>query len=531
MRKNGGKMKAISVLQMKKAEKKAVEMGISYLELMENAGIGSTREIVKRYTVLNRSCVILCGNGNNGGDGFVIARKLHEKGANVAIVLCKGKPATQESHTMFETVQKMGLVYMDMEAELSLVLFKLRQADLIIDTVFGTGFHGEITGVLSKVIERANESSANKIAIDIPSGINGDTGKTEGVYFKADTTLALGAYKWAHELLPSAEKCGKTILVDIGIPSEAFLGMDAKVQKITKESLKDMLPKREAESNKGDYGKLLILSGCVEMGGAALMCTQAALRCGAGLVTLATSKSLIATAFPHIMEAVTLPMRETESGQISESNLPDLLKRLQRSTACVIGPGLGNTTSTQLLVTQLLEESETPIILDADGINILSLNNNKEILKKRKCDVILTPHPGEMARLCGKSIEEIQKNREQTAYEFSKEYRVVLVLKGHETLVALPDGSIFQNTTGNPGMARGGSGDVLAGMIGSFAAQGIPLYQAAVLGVYLHGLAGDLCAEKYTEYGMTARDLIGMIPEAFQAFFSEEKKEDLLSQF
>lgn len=524
-------MKAISVSQMKKAERKAVEMGVSYLELMENAGIGSTREIVKRYPVLNKSCVILCGNGNNGGDGFVIARKLHEKGANVAVVLCKGEPATQESHVMFEQLRKMGLVYLDMETELSLVLFKLRQADLIIDTVFGTGFHGEITGVLSKVIERANESPAKKIAVDIPSGINGDNGKTEGVYFKADVTLALGAYKWAHELVPSAQKCGNIVLVDIGIPTEAFLGMDAKIQKITKELLKDVLPKREADSNKGDYGKLLILSGCVGMGGAALMCTQSALRCGAGLVTLATSKSLIETAFPHIMEAVTLPMRETELGQISESNLSVLLKRLQGSTACVIGPGLGNSVSTERLVTQLLTESETPIILDADGINVLSLNNNKEILKKRKCDVVLTPHPGEMARLCGKTVTEIQKSREQTAYEFAKEYQVVLVLKGHETLVALPDGSIYQNTTGNPGMAKGGSGDVLAGMIGSFAAQKLSLHQAAVLGVYLHGLTGDLCAAKYTEYGMTARDLIASIPEAFRAFLSEEKENDLLSQF
>lgn len=511
--------KALTVAQMKKAEQYAVEMGSSYLELMENAGTGCSRQILKLYSVINRSCVILCGNGNNGGDGFVIARKLHERGADVTVVLCNGMPATLESSTMYEKLKGMEIrVLTDLQG----IAISLQKADLVIDTVFGTGFHGKITGMTEGIIAAANGSRGIRIAVDLPSGMNGDSGMVEGIFFRADTTLALGAYKQAHLLEKSAEKCGRICLVEIGIPESAYEKASICGEAVKRTWVRRLVPTRKEESNKGDYGKLLILAGSVGMGGAALMCTQAAMRCGVGLTTLATAKTVVQNGFLQIMEAVTLPMEETEQGRISVKNLPWLKERMERSTAVVVGCGLGNCAETEQIVTELLQVSKVPLILDADGINVLAVHNHIEKLKEAGCPVILTPHPGEMARLTGLSVSEIQSSREQVAYEFAKKYGVILVLKGHKTITALPDGTLYENTTGNAGMAKGGSGDVLAGMIGGLAAQGMAPEKAAVLGVYLHGLAGDLCAEKYTQYGMIARDLIAEIPRAWKELMKEE---------
>lgn len=503
-------MKVLSVAQMKSVERNAVNLGVSYIELMENAGTGCAEKIVRKYFVINKSVVILCGNGNNGGDGLVIARKLHEKGANVTVILCQSFPATKESSHMYQMLEHLDVDILDSESDYSLSMFKIKQADYLIDTVFGTGFHGALEGRTKQLIERANHSFGKRISVDIPSGICGDTGASEGSYFNAELTLVLGAYKKAHMLEESADKCGELDLVDIGIPNEAFSGMDLEVTDLSLEMIKKLLPERNPDSHKGDYGKLLNIAGSVGMGGAALMCTKAALRCGAGIVTLATPRSVVQGCFSQIMEAVTLPLRESEKGTIGDKNIDLLEERIKASTACVIGCGLGQGDDISKTVHELVRWSKTPLILDADGINAMASDIN--IVQTAKCEMVLTPHPGEMARLTGQSIAQIESNRVKTAHDFAKEYQVIVVLKGHETIIATPEGELYRNTTGNAGMAKGGSGDVLSGMIGSFAAQKIPLKDAVLAAVYLHGMAGDRCAEKYSQYGMKAGDIIDEIP-------------------
>ncbi|MGI5958701.1 MAG: NAD(P)H-hydrate dehydratase [Massiliimalia sp.] len=518
-------MKALTVAQMKMVEKNSDALGVSYLELMENAGVGSARRIIQKYPVLNKSVTILCGSGNNGGDGFVIARKLYEKGANVTVILCQGEPSTRDASTMYQKIKDLNIDLLDAEHELTLALFKIKQADIIVDTLFGTGFHGEITGISAQIIDRANHSFGTKVAVDIPSGISGDNGKHAVVWFHADCTLALGAYKKAHEISESREKCGELELIDIGIPDEAYDGLELDVIDLNQAMIRAMLPERDPDSNKGSYGKLLNIAGSVGMGGAALMCTQAALRSGAGLVTLAAPRCIIQSGFPHIMEATGMPLPESPEGTISEKCRFDLSGKLNQMSACVLGCGLGQNEGVTRLVSHLIQESQVPMVLDADGLNSVASGINPEtqcidIIKEAQCNLILTPHPGEMARLTGMTITQIQSNRVKTAHDFAVKYQVTLVLKGHNTIVALPDGSVYRNPTGNAGMARGGSGDILAGMIGAFLAQGFGERNAALLGVYLHGLAGDLCAEQYTQYAMTAGDLIRFIPEAFEQVLS-----------
>lgn len=503
-------MKALSVAQMKTVERNAVNLGVSYIELMENAGVGSARKIVQKYYVINKSVVILCGNGNNGGDGLVIARKLYEKGANVTVILCQSLPATRESSHMYQMLEGISVGVLDAESDYSLAMFKIKQADFLIDTIFGTGFHGELEGRTRQLVERANRSFGKRISVDIPSGICGDTGEHGEVYFEAERTLVLGAYKKAHVLEESARCCGELELIDIGIPEGAYSDMDLEVIDLSLSMIEKLLPERNPNSHKGDYGKLLNIAGSVGMGGAALMCTKASLRCGAGLVTLATPRSVVQGCFAEIMEATTLPLRESESGTIGDKNISLLEEKMKASTACVIGCGLGQGDDVEKTVHELVRWSKTPLILDADGINAIA--SDITILQTAKCEMVLTPHPGEMSRLTGLSIEQIESNRVKAASDFAREYGVILVLKGHGTIIATPDGELYRNTTGNAGMAKGGSGDVLAGMIGSFAAQKIPLKDAVLLAVYLHGMAGDRCAEKYSQYGMKAGDIIDELP-------------------
>lgn len=517
-----GSVKALTVAQMKTVEKNSDALGVSYLELMENAGVGSARRISQKYQVLNKSAVVLCGSGNNGGDGFVIARKLYEKGANVTVILCQGKPRTQDATTMYYKLQGLNIDILEADHDLTLALFKIKQADLLVDTLFGTGFHGEITGVAQQLVDRANHSFGRKVSVDIPSGISGDSGKASTVWFHADCTLALGAYKKAHEIPESREKCGELELIDIGIPDEAYDGLDLEVIELNATMIRSMLPKRDPESNKGSYGKLLNIAGSVGMGGAALMSTMAALRSGAGLVTLAAPRCIIQGGYAHIMEATGMPLPEAPEGTISDKCRWELIEKMNQMTACILGCGLGQNEGISRLVTELIKSSQVPMVLDADGLNAAAASINQEtgcidIIKEAQCRLVLTPHPGEMARLTGMTIQQIQSNRVKTAHDFAVKYQITLVLKGHNTIIALPDGTVYRNSTGNAGMARGGSGDVLAGMIGAFLAQGFGEKNAALLGVYLHGLAGDICAEEYTEYGMTAGDLIRAIPKAFQA--------------
>lgn len=505
--------RVVSIQQMKAIEARADQLGVSYLQLMENAGTACARRFAESSSrVSRRSAVILCGGGNNGGDGLVIARLLAGWQAEVTVILVQGTPATEIARSMYQRLlETPGVQILDAARETGVSLFQLRQADVIFDCIFGTEFHGEITGVPAQMIEAANQTQAVRIAVDIPSGISGDTGACSAVTFHADQTFALAALKKAHSLPASRPFCGEISCLEIGIPREAFSEVTSSTSiPVAFSDLAALLPARDPQANKGNFGKLLLIAGRAGMGGAAMMATLAALRCGCGLTTLASAQSTVTACFPHLMEAMTLPLEETDDGAVSARNIPLLIQRLHQSTACVVGCGLGTGSSVTELVTALIQESTIPLVLDADGINALSGDIN--IVQTAKAPVILTPHPKEFSRICGKSVAQIEADREEAASSFARAYSVILVLKGHETLTALPDGTLYRNTTGNAAMAKGGSGDVLAGMIGSFLAQGFAPDCAARLAVCLHGAAGEDCAARLSEYSVLARDLIDALP-------------------
>lgn len=511
----------VTVEQMKRLEKKTVELGSSYLQLMEQAGSAAANLLVERYFLIGKQVVILTGSGNNGGDGYVIARKLLQRGAQVTVILCKGMPSTSESQENFQRLDRSEIRVLDAEKQQNLSYQAIREGDFVLDCIFGTGFHGAVRGTALGVLSQANRCGAMKVAVDLPSGLSGDSGEIAGEFFHADLTIALGEKKPVHVTMPAAKACGEIVTVDIGIPKAAYEGIETHHGLLTKElfSRLGLPPVREPESNKGTYGKLLLICGSVGMGGAALMATQAALRCGAGLVKLATVEQNLFAAYPHFPEAVTIPLKAGEDGTISQTQIPRLLEEVKQASAVVLGCGLGQSPALEELLHQVLETCTVPLLIDADGINLLS--KHIEWLSECCGPVILTPHPGEMARLCGKTIAQIQQNREQTALDFGKQHSLVLVLKGHNTLVYDPAGWLWENTTGNPGMARGGSGDVLAGIIGSLLAQpGFTPGQAAGFGVYLHGLAGDLAAANKSQYAMLPTDLIETLPEAFLSILS-----------
>lgn len=526
-------MKSITSAQMKAIEKKAVEeMGMSYYQLMQNAGVESARKIIEKFYVVNKNIVILCGSGNNGGDGFIIAKNLHVRGANVTVVLCKGDPKTDEAMKSFNELKSANLEIVNPTEDLQLISSRINDADFIIDCIFGTGFSGTITSTTRQIVDASNISNGVKIAIDLPSGIDADTGEYQGIYFKPDYTIVLGLKKRAHELSSSKEICGEQILVDIGLPSDIIDDVDLEYTEINYEMVANMLPKREKNSHKGDYGKLLNISGSIGMAGAAMMSTRSALRCGCGLTTLVTPKSVAYMIAPHIMEAMTIPLKETDVGSIAMDNLISLKKLQENYDVITLGCGLSSNRETKNLIKDFIEISNKPMVIDADGINTIA--DSIDILKTIRNTVIITPHTLEMARLAKISVKEVEDKRERIAHEFAKNHNVIVVLKGYNTIIALPDGDIFINTTGTPALAKGGSGDVLTGMIGSFLAQGLSPKDASIVSVYVHGLAGEKCEEKLSVYSVVASDIIKEIPLVLRSMqnkiksMNKEKEKSLI---
>lgn len=505
-------MKTLSVQEMKAAEQEAVARGSSYLQLMEQAGTACVHELLKDYAVLNRRVVILAGNGNNGGDGLVIARLLDQRGADVQVVFCKGMPKTEEAREMYKRLPVSVQKVMANENLLA-AINAMDTADLLVDCIFGTGFHGEPDELFCRIFELASRCRVPRISVDIPSGINGDTGEHGKGWFHPTETYALGAYKTAHLPEKAGPLCGELRLLDIGISKEVIDDLVPDLLDADELYCKSLLQPRDPNSHKGTYGRLVIIAGSVGMGGAAMMATKAALRSGAGITVLASARSVVQPAFPQIMEAMTVPLPQTEQGGISVRALPQLLEQCTKATAVVVGCGLGNDPETKDLLLELIPQISVPLLLDADGLN--ALVGHIDLLKERSAPTVITPHPGELARLLGIRVPEVEQNRTKLARLTALETGAVVVLKGHHTLTSDRQGTLYRNTTGNAGMAKGGSGDVLSGIIGALLAQHYLPEEAAVLGVYLHGLAGDLCAQTMSQYSIVAGDLIEALPQAF----------------
>ncbi|MBR6407724.1 MAG: NAD(P)H-hydrate dehydratase [Clostridia bacterium] len=495
------------------AELEAAKRGIGLTELMERAGRSSFEIIEKFNSPENKKTVIVCGKGNNGGDGFVIARHMLAKGYDVKVILALGQPAADDAKLMMERIDGGFIEEYDENARETIM-----SADIIVDCIFGLGLSGAVRKPAEEVIGVINRSRARIFSIDVPSGMSSDSGMLAGACVRAHCTITFSSLKPCHVIFPARQLCSSVVVADIGIAPDIIARL-AVMRTADDGFVKTMLPRRFADSNKGSYGKLMSICGSMRMVGAAALSGMAAMRCGLGLLCCALPGPATAVLSHHLIEAVMLPLPVNQSGNTSKSSLPMIYVEMEKSSACLIGCGLGLDNDTRAIVYDIVQNAKIPLIIDADGINALALN--KDILKQRQCEVVLTPHPGEMARLCSTDAQTIQSRRLEYATGLAREYGVTVVLKGANTIIT--DGRrTFVNMTGNDGMAKGGSGDVLAGMIASLAAQGMEPFYAAVCAVYLHGLGGDIAAKNLSRRAMLPTDIVNALPAIFAGFEKQD---------
>ncbi|HEX3435294.1 MAG TPA: NAD(P)H-hydrate dehydratase [Pseudacidobacterium sp.] len=512
-------MKILTADEMRATDRITAERyGVSSLDLMEHAGQAVARFVLREFPEKQR-IIVLCGRGNNGGDGFVAARALTKAGRTVKVLLL-GHAADLEgdARAMFRGLEIAPLPAVDEAAIASpQVAGLLASSELFVDAVVGTGFKPPLRGAAAALRDRINALAAPVVAVDIPSGWDADSREYffEGAY-RADAVITFTAPKLAHVCGNLTNSAYKPIVVaPIGSPDEAIqselqLAWTGASKKITETP-------RPAESNKGKFGHVLVVGGSYGKAGAPSMASLAALRTGAGLVTAAVAQPILDAVARITPELMTTPLRAGGRGEINSSNLDDetLKDLLEKKTVLAIGPGLGQEPETEKFLLGLLDATDLPAVLDADALNLLAKHPDK--LNGRNRLIVLTPHPGEMARLAGLSIQEVQANRESLAREFAMKHHVVMVLKGWRTLIAHPDGSLAINTTGNPGMAKGGSGDILTGIIAAMVAQYPHLSGDAVnAAVYLHGLAADLVVRGLDEHTLLATDTVTHLSSAFR---------------
>lgn len=510
-------MKVVLPEQMNAIDRCAInEYGVPGILLMENASMAVVQEAIAMMGGSSGKAVtVVAGRGNNGGDGFAAARLLHSRGAHVRVYLTGSMDGISgDALVNMSILNRIGLPIVELydEKDVDLMVHEMKESQLIIDGIFGTGLNKEVSGIAASVIDRMNASGKAILSIDIPSGIDGKSGSIMGACVKANRTVTFCMPKIGLMLNPGCEYAGRLVVADIGIPACAIDKQNIRTELIDEEMVSALLPLRKADSNKGDYGRALIISGSTGMTGSGCLAAMAALRCGAGLVYVAVPGSIASIYGACVTEPIILPLEDSGTGVLTAECSEQILTFIEKMDVAAIGPGLTASAAIRQVAERVIENSRVPLVIDADALNAIS--GNTSVLKKLRANGVVTPHPGEMARLTGLSIAEIQRDRIGAAGSFAEEYGVATVLKGSRTVVALPDGRIYINPTGNAGMATAGTGDVLAGMITGIAAQGIPVYEAAVAGVYLHGLAGDRAADIVGMHGMVAGDLVPCIPEA-----------------
>ncbi len=509
-------MKIVTAEQIKNIDRRAIrDFGIPGPVLMENAAAAVMAEMDQYFEGLAGTRIgIICGKGNNGGDGLALARWLRIRGVPVRVALLAPFSAVEgEAKVNLSILRKMDVELVQNASQETLADI-LAWSDVVVDALLGVGLSSPLKDAYARAVEMINDSGSPVVAVDIPTGIHADTGAVMGSAVRADLTITMALLKRGIVLHPGADHAGTIRIADIGIPSEVVEQEKIVTSLLTRGSAWGLLHPRASEAHKGTFGHLLVVAGSLGKAGAAVMAARSGLRSGAGLVSVATPNSQVPIIQQQVFEAMCIPAAESIDGTLGIGAETELLKEASRMTACAIGPGLSTHYETVTTVRSLIQEMSVPLVIDADGLNALA--GSLELLKKVKAPVVLTPHPGEMARLLSVKTADVQKDRINTASDFAAKYKVTIVLKGAGTVVASPDGSVFINSTGNPGMATGGTGDALTGMIGSFLAQGYTVPQAACLGVYLHGLAGDLAAQEKGEVGMIAGDLIEKIPEAIK---------------
>jgi NAD(P)H-hydrate epimerase len=518
-------MRVLNAAQMREADRRTIEdIGIQSLVLMENAG----RQVVAAMEAVHgnlqeHQVAVLCGRGNNGGDGFVVARTLLQRGVDVSVFLFGSVAEVRgDARTNLEILGRLGFTVVEVSDSQAWDLHFSEVADssLIVDAILGTGLKAPLSGLLETVVADVNGSGIPVVAIDLPSGLDADSRVPIGESIVAGTTVTLGAPKIALVLPPAETRAGDIVIADIGIPPGVIESLDGpRLELLTRGSMRELLSPRNADTHKGDYGRVLVVAGSVGKTGAAHLAATGCLRSGAGLVTVATPSSCLPVVASMGPEYMTDPLDETPDG-LDVSGVDDVLESPYDVIA--IGPGLGQGAGTRAFVRALIERSAAPLVVDADGLNAFA-GASEGLVGKEGRDVIITPHPGEMARLLGSTIEEVETNRVEVARAFASEHNVYVVLKGHRTLIATPDGSVYINPTGNPGMASGGTGDVLTGMIAAWLAQLLDAEAACKLAVYLHGMAGDLTEADEGEVSMTSADLAAHIGDAILELTARRK--------
>lgn len=484
--------------QMRDVDKIASEkFCIPSIVLMENAAGACVREI-EGFD----SFAIICGKGNNGGDGLAMARKLTNLGKTVNVYSVLGTDFEGDASVNFEILKSMGV---SVKTDLKEMSEDIRRADCTVDAIFGTGIRGTVLSPAREAIEAINNNARYVLSVDVPSGVNSDTGEAE-IAVRADKTVTFAAYKRGLFLFPGADFAGRTVLADISIPEVAFIGEKSKIKALSGNYINTLVPKRENNSHKGDYGKLLVIGGSVGMAGAVAMACDAAFKAGVGTVTACVPYEI-----NDIIQTVSINTMTRPADFKTDAD--EVASIINSYDAVLFGNGIGREEYIVTLLGKILQKAEIPVVIDADGLYALS--KDTDMLNGCKSDAILTPHTAEMARLTGKTVDEIERNRFSVTADFALKYKLTPVLKGKHSIITAPDGVQSVNTTGNPGMATAGSGDVLAGITAAFAARGLKPYNAAELAVYLHGAAGDRAAETFSAESLTALDIISEISRIF----------------
>jgi len=516
-------MKVVTSQEMQKLDELAIKtIGIPSIVLMENAGIKVVEVIEKEYSPLpGKSVYILCGPGNNGGDGMVVARHLFNRGVGVKVFLLAEKNRIKgDAATNLSIAERLGIGVKEVNStqDLKLLHQEFNHADIIVDALLGTGSTLPLRGLMREVVSLINQCSRHTIAVDLPTGLDADTGEVPGEAIKANFTVTFAYPKRGLYLYPGINYAGKIEVVDIGIPSS--LG-EEKVRcnlLISSDIQKDLFY-RKLSSHKGNFGHLLVIAGSLGMTGAATLTALSALRVGAGLVTLGIPESLNPILEIKLTEVMTLPLPEHPPKTLASESFGKIEEFSGRCRAMVLGPGISVEEETKKLVKMIMGGLDIPLVLDADGIN--NLVGEISLLQKYRSPLLITPHPGEMSRLLENTVEEVQKDRIESTISLAKVAGAIAVLKGAGTIIADKEGNSWINSTGNPGMASGGTGDVLTGIIGGLLVQGFSPLLAAQMGVYLHGLAGDLAAQKRGETSLIAGDVLENLPDAIRRVKSE----------
>jgi len=493
------------------------EFGVPGIVLMENAGRAVASVILAEYSSAQKIAVV-CGAGNNAGDGFVIARHLISSGKEVSVYITQEKQHYKgDAKTNLNSLLEIKGDVKELEEKLP----GIKDTDVIVDAIFGTGLDRNVGGFYEKLIKFMNRLSVPCVSVDIPSGLDADTGRPLGVTVEADVTVTFAPPKLGMCIYPGVDHTGKLFVADITIPKTLWENLPFEL--LTFQKCVGLIKKRSADSHKGTYGHLLVLAGSPGKSGAAILCAEAALRTGSGLVTLGVPNSISPAIEEKTTEVMSISLKDSKNGTFHLDAHEEVLAELnEKKTALAVGPGISTSQSTGKFLEKVIMQCEVPIVLDADALNIIS--KKPGILRKAKAPVAITPHPGEMARLCGITTKQVQDDRIGTATSFSQKYGCYVVLKGARTVVSAPSAEVFINPTGNSAMATAGTGDVLTGIIGGLMAQGYGCLQSCLLGVFLHGHAADLLLEETGTAGFTASEISRKIPASMNSIISSREE-------